>query len=55
MPEARTFVIGDIHGSYTALMQCLALSDFDYQHDELIALGDVCDGWPETSIQLNEY
>jgi serine/threonine protein phosphatase 1 len=54
MPEARTFVIGDIHGSYTALMQCLALSEFDYQQDELIALGDVCDGWPETAQCIDE-
>ena len=54
MSEARTFVIGDIHGAYTALMQCLALSNFDYQRDTLIALGDVCDGWPETAQCVDE-
>ena len=54
MPEPRTFVIGDIHGAYTALMQCLALSNFDYQRDTLIALGDVCDGWPETAQCIDE-
>ena len=54
MAESRTFVIGDIHGAYTALMQCLALSNFNYKQDTLIALGDVCDGWPETAQCFDE-
>lgn len=44
----RTFVIGDIHGAYRALEQCLDRSNFDPESDCLICLGDVCDGWPET-------
>ncbi len=44
----RTFVIGDIHGAYRALRQCLDRADFDYESDHLICLGDVCDGWPDT-------
>jgi serine/threonine protein phosphatase 1 len=44
---SRTFVIGDIHGAYRALRQCLEKSGFDHQ-DRLICLGDVSDGWPET-------
>jgi len=40
----RTFVMGDIHGSYTALLQCLERSGFDYENDRLIQLGDVADG-----------
>jgi serine/threonine protein phosphatase 1 len=44
----RTFVIGDIHGAYRALIQCLVKSEFDNDKDHLICLGDVCDGWPET-------
>lgn len=44
----RTFVIGDIHGAAKALDQCLERADFDRENDELICLGDVCDGWPET-------
>jgi serine/threonine protein phosphatase 1 len=44
----RTLVIGDIHGAYRALQQCLERSGFDYETDRLICLGDVCDGWPET-------
>jgi serine/threonine protein phosphatase 1 len=54
MSTARTFVIGDIHGGYTALMQCLAMADFNYQTDMLISLGDVCDGWPETAQCYDE-
>ena len=44
----RRFVIGDIHGAYKALEQCLQRCDFDDENDLLIALGDLCDGWPET-------
>ena len=40
----RTLCVGDIHGNYKALMQCLKLSDFDYKNDVLISLGDVVDG-----------
>jgi serine/threonine protein phosphatase 1 len=51
---ARTFVIGDIHGAYRALRQCLAKSKFDYSTDHLICLGDVADGWPETNQSIEE-
>jgi serine/threonine protein phosphatase 1 len=50
----RRFVIGDIHGASIALKQCLERSDFDYRNDHLIALGDVCDGWPETREAIDE-
>jgi serine/threonine protein phosphatase 1 len=50
----RTFVIGDIHGAYRALIQCLGKSGFDRQADVLICLGDVCDGWPETKRCIDE-
>jgi serine/threonine protein phosphatase 1 len=43
----NTFVIGDIHGAHKALVQCLQRSEFDAKHDRLIALGDVCDGYPD--------
>lgn len=51
---ARTFVIGDIHGAYRALRQCLDRSLFDYENDHLICLGDVADGWPETKACIDE-
>ncbi|ELR69525.1 serine/threonine protein phosphatase [Fulvivirga imtechensis AK7] len=50
----RQFVIGDIHGACKALIQCLERSGFDYEHDQLICLGDVCDGWPETNQAIEE-
>lgn len=43
----RRFVIGDIHGAYKALIECLKGVDFDYNIDKLVFLGDVCDGWSE--------
>ncbi|WLD24333.1 metallophosphoesterase [Flavobacterium dauae] len=42
--EMRTFVMGDIHGAHRALVQCLKRSNFDYEKDVLIQLGDVADG-----------
>jgi serine/threonine protein phosphatase 1 len=50
----KTFVIGDIHGANRALVQCLQRAKFDYQNDHLISLGDVCDGWPDTSECIDE-
>lgn len=50
----RLFVLGDIHGAYRALRQCLDRSRFDRDNDHLIFLGDVCDGWPETREAVDE-
>jgi len=50
----RIFVIGDIHGAYRALRQCLQKAAFDYERDHLICLGDVADGWPETKSSVTE-
>lgn len=41
--------MGDVHGSAKGLTQCLERSGFNPQHDTLIQLGDVSDGWPETA------
>ena len=43
----KTFVLGDCHGGYKALLQVLERSGFDYENDTLISLGDICDGWSE--------
>ncbi|MEQ8478727.1 metallophosphoesterase [Fulvivirga sp.] len=48
----RRFVIGDIHGAGKALIQCLERSQFDFNKDQLIMLGDVCDGYPETNRSI---
>ena len=50
----RTFVLGDIHGAFKALLQCFERSGFDYQKDRLIVLGDVCDGYPEVKQCMDE-
>jgi len=39
--------MGDIHGAFRALEQCLERSGFDFEQDELIQLGDVADGRDE--------
>ncbi len=50
----KTFVIGDIHGSYKGLLQCLQRSSFNYSQDRLIVLGDVCDGYPQVKEAIDE-
>jgi serine/threonine protein phosphatase 1 len=50
----RTFVVGDIHGAYKALLQCFERSGFDREKDRLIALGDVCDGWTQVRECVDE-
>lgn len=50
----RTFVIGDIHGGFRALKQCFEPSNFDYEKDTLIQLGDVADGWSECVEVVDE-
>lgn len=50
----RRYVIGDIHGAHKALKQCLEGSNFNYDEDLLICLGDVCDGWPESRQCIDE-
>jgi len=43
----RTLVIGDIHGSYKALVQILERAEVTPQ-DQLIFLGDFVDGWGQS-------
>lgn len=39
--------MGDIHGAYKALLQCLHRSGFNYEEDTLIQLGDIVDGYSD--------
>lgn len=50
----RKFVLGDLHGGSKALMEVLAKSEFDYEEDKMILLGDLCDGWPQTRECIDE-
>lgn len=52
--KGKRFVLGDIHGNYKALMQCLERSNFNYEEDTLIQLGDVCDGHNQTYEVVEE-
>jgi serine/threonine protein phosphatase 1 len=54
MASERTLVIGDIHGAYNALIQCLERSGFDRGYDRLIVMGDVCDGYPDVRLCIDE-
>jgi len=48
--HGRTLVMGDIHGNYQAMKQCLDRCGFDPENDTLIQLGDVCDRHPDTAL-----
>ncbi|WON93823.1 metallophosphoesterase [Sphingobacterium sp. UGAL515B_05] len=45
--DPKIFVMGDLHGAYKALIECLKRAHFDYENDTLIQLGDVVDGNPQ--------
>lgn len=49
--SGRRLVIGDVHGQYKALKQVLKKSNFDYDNDTLICLGDVCDGFGTPKVK----
>ena len=51
--EKRQLVLGDVHGGCGSMMQCLECSKFT-DDDELIVLGDVVDGWPESKQCIDE-
>lgn len=48
MKIKRTFVTTDTHGEKEKLLSCLNQAKFDFEHDELIHLGDVCDRGPDS-------
>jgi serine/threonine protein phosphatase 1 len=50
----RKLVMGDIHGAYKALKQCLQKAEFDYENDLLIQLGDVVDRYPQSFECIEE-
>ena len=50
----KTFVVGDIHGAFRALLQCFERSGFNRRSDRLIVIGDVCDGYPEVKQCIDE-
>ncbi len=52
----RTFVVGDIHGNYKALLQAIDRSPFNPKEDRLITVGDYLDGgWHIEIVPIIEY
>lgn len=45
----RTLCIGDVHGNAKGLQQVLDKCNWNPEEDKIIQLGDVSDGWSETS------
>ena len=52
--QQKKFVIGDCHGRFEALKQCLNKSKFNYDKDLLIVLGDIVDGGYNTYEVVEE-
>lgn len=52
--KKNTYVIGDIHGTYLALVQVLKRCGFRYGIDELITLGDIVDGHADSYRVVEE-
>lgn len=50
----KTYVLGDPHGGFKALKQCLKRCKFNYKKDTLICLGDIVDGWTESKQCVDE-
>ena len=45
---SQQLVLGDLHGRAPALIEVLDKCNFDNDHDTLISLGDIVDGYPWT-------
>ena len=50
----KKFAIGDIHGNFKALKDVFRKTNFDYENDLLIFLGDLADGYSEPEKCLTE-
>lgn len=51
--KGRDFVIGDLHGSYSAFKNLLANINFDPAVDRMISVGDLCDRGPDSPSCLD--
>ncbi|PID50442.1 MAG: phosphoprotein phosphatase [Proteobacteria bacterium] len=46
--KGRDFVVGDIHGQFSALEMLLLKINFDMKHDRVFSVGDLIDRGPES-------
>ena len=52
----KSYVVGDIHGNYKALLQAIERSPFNPDEDRLITIGDYLDGgWHIEILPIIEY
>lgn len=49
----RDFVVGDIHGNYSAVMDLLREVEFDYERDRLLSVGDLIDRGADSLQRLS--
>ncbi len=49
----RDFVVGDIHGMFTAMQELLDEVDFDESKDRLFSVGDLVDRGPESIASID--
>lgn len=49
----KDYVVGDVHGMFTALEQLLAQVDFDMDKDRLFCVGDLVDRGPKSAEALD--
>ena len=52
--KTRVLCTADMHGGHKALVQVLQRSNFNYEEDTLICLGDVADGWEDVPQCFDE-
>lgn len=52
-PTGRDFVVGDVHGMFSALRELLAQSRFDERCDRLFSVGDLIDRGPSSREALD--
>ena len=48
MREQKVYVLGDVHGWDTPILELFKKVKFDYSIDKLIFIGDSCDRGPRT-------
>lgn len=51
--KGRDFIVGDLHGHYSLLMEALSKVSFDFERDRLFSVGDLVDRGPEVLECLN--
>ena len=51
--SGRDFVVGDVHGMFSALRELLTIAGFDERRDRLFSVGDLIDRGPDSRDSLD--